>query len=90
MKIKPKEVLINVPVALMFEDYHQIPSFASNINQVLHGKVKLKYEELGALAGQWVGLFYFIRNDEFHELRAEFKTAIEQEEINNYNAKENS
>lgn len=89
MKIKPKEVLINVPIALMFEDYHQIPDFASNINQVLHGKVKLKCEELGLLGGQYVGLFYFIRNDEFHEVRAQFKTAIEQEEIDNYNAKTN-
>ena len=85
MKIKPKEVLLNVPIALMFRDYHEIPSFAANINDIIHGKVKLKYEELGCLCGQYVGLFYFVRNDEFHELRKEFKTAIEKEEIDNYN-----
>lgn len=83
--IKPKEVLINIPIVLMFEDYHQISKFASNINQILHGKAKIKYEELGLLGGQYVGLFYFIRNNEFHEIRTKFKTAIEQEEIDNYN-----
>lgn len=82
MKVKPKEALLNLPIVIMFTDYHEIPIFASNINQVLHGKSRVKYEELGMLGGQYVGLFYLQRNDEFDELRASFKQMIEQEEIN--------
>lgn len=81
MKVKPKEVLLNLPTVIMFADYHEIPSFASNINQVLHGKVKVKYEELGQLGGQYVGLFYLQRNDEFDELRTSFVQMIEREEM---------
>lgn len=87
MKISPKEVLVSIPIVLLFLDYHEIPAFASNINQILPGKVKLKYEELGVLGEQYVGLFYFKRDDEFFYLRTQFKTAIEQEEIDNYNLK---
>lgn len=81
MKVKPKEVLLNLPIVLMFQDYHEVPIFASNINQVLHGKIRVKYEELGLLGGQYVGLFYLQRNDEFDELRASFVQMIEQEEM---------
>lgn len=81
MKIKPKEVLVNLPIVLQFTDYHELPEFASNINQLLHGKVKVKYEELGVLGSKYIGIFYLQRNDEFTELRKEFKTMIEQEEM---------
>lgn len=81
MRVKPKEVLLNLPTVIMFGDYHEIPNFASNINQVLHGKVKVKYEELGQLAGQYVGIFYLQRNDEFDDLRGSFIQMIEQEEL---------
>lgn len=81
MKVKPKEVLVNLPIVLEFRDYHQIPEFASNINTLIHGKVKVKYEELGCLGGQYIGLFYINRNDEFTELRKEFKDMIEAEEM---------
>jgi hypothetical protein len=80
MKVKPKEVMLNLPITLMFRDYHEIPEFAANINQLVHGKVKIKYEELGVLGGQYVGLFYMQRNDEFSEMRQEFKQMIEEEE----------
>ena len=80
MKIKPKEVLLNIPITLMFSDYHEIPAFAENINQLVNGKRKIKYEELGCLGGQYVGLFYMDRNDEFAELRASFVAMIEEEE----------
>jgi hypothetical protein len=80
MKVKPKEVMLNLPITLMFRDYHEIPEFAENINQLMHGKSKIKYEELGCLGGQYVGLFYLNRNDEFTEMRATFKQMIEQEE----------
>lgn len=84
MKVKPKEVLLNLPITIMFTDYHEIPAFAANINQVLHGKVRVKYEELGNLGGQYVGIFYLQRNDEFTELRNEFMTMIETAEVENY------
>ncbi|CAM6004263.1 unnamed protein product [Sphagnum balticum] len=85
MKVKPKEILLNIPITLMFRDYHEIPAFAENINQLMIGKRKIKYEELGCLGGQYVGLFYIDRNDEFTELRASFKEMIEQEEQEQWN-----
>lgn len=84
MKFKPKEVLLNLPVVLMFDDYHEIPAFAATINQIVHGKVKLKYEELGFLGGQYIGLFYMQRNAESQQLRAAFKKMIEDEEVELY------
>jgi hypothetical protein len=81
MKVKPKEVLLNLPIVLMFKEYDQIPEFASNVNQLISGKVKIKYEELGVLGGQYVALFYLQRNLEFDTLRIEFRTMIEAEEI---------
>lgn len=84
MKVKPKEVMVNLPVALLFDESWEIISFAANINTILHGKVKLKVEELGSLGGRHVGLFYLDRNSEYHEIRDEFVRLIEQEEIVNY------
>lgn len=84
MKVKPKEVLLNLPIVLMFDNEYKIPEFAANINQLVHGKVKVKYEDLGMLGEQSVGLFYLQRNDEFTQLRQEFTTLIEQEEIRHH------
>lgn len=84
MKVKPKEVLVNLPVALLFDEPWEIISFAANINTILHGKVKLKVEELGSLGGRHVGLFYLDRNAEYHEIRDEFVRLIEQEEITSH------
>lgn len=81
MKVKPKEVMVNLPVALLFDEPWEIISFAANINTILHGKVKLKVEELGSLGGRYVGIFYLDRNIEYHEIRDEFMRLIEQEEI---------
>lgn len=81
MKVHPKEVLLNLPIVLMFSDAYKVPEFAANINQLVHGKVKVKYEELGSLGDQVVGLFYLQRNDEFHQLREQFVSMIEQEQM---------
>ena len=81
MKIKPKEVLLNLPVALLFDAPWEIASFAANINAILHGKVRLKAEELGSLGGRHVGLFYLQRNNESQEIHDAFRRLIEQEEI---------
>lgn len=81
MKVKPKEVMVNLPVALLFDESWEIDSFAANVNTILHGKVKVKLEELGMLGGRHVGLFYLQRNDEYFEIRNEFVRLIEEEMI---------
>ena len=80
MKVKPKEVLLNLPIVLLFDQEEKIPELAANINQLMFGKIKVKVETLGPLGAQWVGLFYLQRNDEFSQLREEFVALIEQEE----------
>jgi hypothetical protein len=84
MKVKPKEVMLNLPIVLLFDQEYKVPEFAANINQLMHGKIKVKYEELGTLGEQFVGLFYLQRNDEFSQLRQEFVELIEQEEIRHH------
>lgn len=84
MKIKPKEILVNLPVVLLFNGENssdQAAQFASNINTIIHGKVKVKVEELGTLGGQLAVMFYIQRNNEFTELREQFMKMIEAEEM---------
>jgi hypothetical protein len=69
MKIKPKKVLVDLPIYLLFETLDEVPQFAAHINAILHGKMKAKYEDMGSHAGQFIGLFYLERNDEYHDLR---------------------
>lgn len=85
MKVKPKEVLINVPVVLLFDSEDEAAKFASSLNTIMHGKVKLKYDNLGLLGDKEVVIFYLQRNDEYHMLRDEFVDLIEQEEMNEDN-----
>jgi hypothetical protein len=88
MKVKPKEVLVNLPAAHLFDEPWEIASFAATINTILHGKVKVKMEELGMLGGKYVGLFYLNRHDEYQQIRDEFVRLIEEEEIINHKAPE--
>lgn len=81
MKVKPKEILLNLPIVLMFDDEDKIAEFASNINTLINGKIKVKYETVGILNEQYVGIFYLNRYDEYQELRESFVSLIEQEEI---------
>lgn len=81
MKVKPKEVLVNLPVAFLFDEPWEIASFAANINAILHGKVRLKAEDLGVLGGRYVGLFYLQRNGESQEIHDEFMRLIQEEEV---------
>ena len=76
MKVKPKEIFVTLPHVVMFDTTDKIPEFASNINTILHGKVRLKYEELGMLGGQYVGIFYLQRNDEYQTIRDEVMNMI--------------
>lgn len=81
MKVKPKEVFVNLPMVLLFNTEDEIPQLASGFNTFLHGKVRLKYEVVGELNGQFVGLFYLQRNDESQQLRDEFEALIQAEEV---------
>jgi hypothetical protein len=80
MKFKPKEILVNLPAVHMFNDEEKVAEFAANINTIIHGKVKIKYEVLGFLGGQMAALFYVQRNHESQQLRDEFTQLIENEE----------
>lgn len=80
MKFKPKEVQVNLPTVLTFQSEDEIVEMASAFNTFIHGKVKMKYEVLGTLGGQHVGLFYIQRNNESQQLRDEFMVAINAEE----------
>ncbi len=81
MRVKPKEVLLNLPIVLLFDDASKPAEFAANINTLIHGKVKVKIEELGTLGGQFVAIFYLQRNGEFADLREQFMQMIEHEEL---------
>ena len=87
MKFKPKEVMVNLPTVLTFQSEDEIVQMASAFNTFIHGKVKMKYEVLGVLGGQHVGLFYIQRNNESQQLRDEFVDAINQEEESAHAAK---
>jgi hypothetical protein len=85
MKIKPKEVMVSLPMVVGLDSDDEISRFAANFNIFLHGKVKMKCEVLGLLAGKHMGIFYLQRNDEFSELRNSFMKMIEAEELENSN-----
>ena len=87
MKFKPKEIMVNLPTVLTFQTEDEIVEMASSFNNFVHGKVKMKYEVLGVLGGQHVGLFYIQRNTESQQLRDEFTNAINMEEEANHAAK---
>ena len=81
LKVKPKEIMVNLPVVLLFKTEGDIPALAAAINTIIFGKVRIKYETLGLLGGQYVGLFYVQRNNESQEIHDEFMRLIEQEEM---------
>lgn len=88
MKFKPKEIMVNLPTVLTFTEEDEIVQMASAFNTFVHGKVKMKYEVLGTLGGQYVGLFYIQRNNESQQLRDEFMAAINAEEEANHVAEQ--
>jgi hypothetical protein len=81
MKVKPKEVLLNLPIALLFDTQDEADIFASNINTLINGKVKVKMDNVGILGEKHVTIYYLQRNDEYSEIRDEFLRMIEQEEM---------
>jgi hypothetical protein len=81
MKVKPKEVLLNLPIALLFDTQDEADVFASNINTLINGKVKVKMDNVGVLGGRFVTIYYLQRNDEYSSIREEFLRLIETEEL---------
>jgi hypothetical protein len=90
MRVKPKEIFVNLPVVLLFDTEDEIAQLASGFNTFLHGKSRLKYETLGMLNKQFVGMFYLQRNGEFSLLREEFMRMIEEEEYDYFIAIEDN
>lgn len=81
MKVKPKELLVNLPIALMLNSEDEVAMFAANVNTIIHGKVRIKTDVVGNLGGQIVAIFYLQRNGEYSQIREEFVRLIENEEM---------
>jgi len=81
-KIKPKEIMVNLPAAHLFSGEEEIHTMARHINKIVFGKSRIKYDLLGMLGGQFVALFYIKRNDESKEIHDEFMQLIQDEESN--------
>jgi len=79
MKVRPKEVMVNLPAVHFFDSEGEDAQLAANFNTFVHGKVRLKYEFLGTIGAQLVSIFYLQRNDEFSQLREEFMRLIEND-----------
>ena len=69
MKLKPIEVQVNLPVYFEFETEDELAQMAANINSVLAGRTRVKYEVMGTRGDKIVGLLYLERNREYSELR---------------------
>jgi hypothetical protein len=82
MHIKPKDIRVTLPIVLTFDTADEIPAFAASVNTIIHGKVKMKCEELGALDSKHIGMFYLQRNGEYQALRDSWMNLIETEEMN--------
>jgi len=82
MRVKPKDIQVNLPIVLMFDEDYEIVEFARTINTIIHGKVKVKCDNLGNIQDQCVGIFYLQRNNEYMSLRSEFLELIREIECN--------
>ncbi len=81
INIKPKDIRVNLPIVLGFDSADGAAEFTSHINTIVHGKVKIKYDYLGDLAGQFMHIIYLQRNIEYNELREEFMDMINRAEM---------
>lgn len=69
MKIKPKDVQVNLPCHFEFKDEDECAQMAANINSVLHGRSRVKYDIMGTRGDMVVGLLYLERWGEYLEYR---------------------
>lgn len=63
MKINPKEVMVNLPTILTFEDYHEIDSALDLFNNIMCKKIKAK--ELFSNNGYYYAIFYLKQDKEY-------------------------
>ena len=75
MKVKPKELKVTVPVIMSFRDYHDIDYVLDYLNELFGGKMKA--EELGC-DGQYYGIFYLKKDQEYRTLVKEWKATYEE------------
>lgn len=78
MKIKPKKVLINIPMILSFDDYHEIDHVKNFYNQLISNK-KIKSKELFSNNYGYSAIFYFKQDDEYKRLIKEYKQLNKEE-----------
>ncbi len=76
MKIKPKDISVSLPAYFLFDNQNEIALFARDVNRIMHGYTKVKYEELGMFSGQYVGIFYLSRDKEYMEYRSFVKNNV--------------
>ena len=69
--MKKKQVSLNIPVILTFDDYHEIKYVQEYFNQLVKGK-KIKSKEL-AYIDAYAAIFYFTQDDEYKHLVKEHK-----------------
>lgn len=69
MKVKSKEVLVNLPCHFEFYNEDECATMAANINSVLHGRQRVKYDIMGKRGDMVVGLLYLDRSKEYLDYR---------------------
>lgn len=75
-KIKPKKALLNIPIILTFEDYHEITYMKEYLNEICVQRIRSKELEY---SGGYNAVFYFKQDEEFKSLLKEFKKINEEE-----------
>lgn len=80
MKIKPKEVLVNLPCQFEFQNEEELAQMAANINSILSGRTRVKYDVMGYRGEMLIGLLYTERNKEYLEYREFIKSYVIEDE----------
>lgn len=83
-KVKPKEILVDLPSIIPFDSIDETNQFVASINSIIHGKVKLKFQDLGKLNDKHMCIVYLQRNIEYQKLYDSFRQLIDSEEKLNY------
>lgn len=81
MRIKPKEVQVNLPCHFEFHDESECVQMVSNINAILRGRTQVKYDLMGSRGQMLVGLLYLERSKEYQDYRNFLlKVVVDQEQ----------
>lgn len=79
MKIKPKEVLVNLPCHFEFLHEDECAQMAANINAILHGRTRVKYDVMGTRGDLLICILYTERNREYLEYREFIEWLVDPE-----------